>query len=195
MPTIRSRKQDKKEPLINQIPKSPQDDISDTDKWRIIEQSGVLKKINTAGTKANEGEDVQTTTIDYALQAVFLAIPFSLLFATFEVTVQVQYHEPWSFPQMGWRMVHVLPALVPLIYVTNRYKALRPIQALMAVASVVVGAFLLYTVHKSPSMGQMLRAPGLATIWIYLIVQLDLTPAVATLAIVGVYYYYGLRQD
>lgn len=68
-------------------------------------------------------------------------------------------------------------------------------QALMTVSSIVVGAFLLYTVHKSPSMGQMLRAPGLATIWIYLIVQLDLTPAVATLAIVGVYYYYGLRKN
>ncbi|KAI8576637.1 hypothetical protein K450DRAFT_159068, partial [Umbelopsis ramanniana AG] len=162
-------------------------DISDTDKWNIIEQSGVLKQVATTSSME---EDSDATTLDFALQAIFLALPFSFLFATFEVTVQVQYSEPWSYGQLPWRMLHVLPALIPLIYITNRYKATRTMQALMAISSLVVGAFLLYTVHKSPSMGQMLRAPGLATIWIYLIVQLDLTPAVATLAIVGVYYYY-----
>ncbi|KAH8552347.1 hypothetical protein BGW37DRAFT_424718 [Umbelopsis sp. PMI_123] len=194
MSKIRSRKQQNKQPLIKQIPRqAADDDISDTDKWRIIEQSGVLKNAATQST-ANE-VDQDSNTLDYVLQAVFLAFPFSFLFATFEVTVQVQYSEPWSYRQLGWRMLHVLPALIPLIYVTNRYKPTRVMQALMTISSVVVGAFLLYTVHKSPSMGQMLRAPGLATIWIYLIVQLDLTPAVITLAIVGVYYYYGLRKN
>ncbi|KAI9289797.1 hypothetical protein BC943DRAFT_82767 [Umbelopsis sp. AD052] len=192
MTTIRSRKQQNKEPLISQIPKQKDKDvISDTDKWNIIEQSGVLKQV----ASASKEEDPAANTLDYALQAIFLALPFSFLFATFEVTVQVQYSEQWSYRQLPWRMLHVLPALIPLIYITNRYKATRTMQALMAISSVVVGAFLLYTVHKSPSMGQMLRAPGLATIWIYLIVQLDLTPAVATLAIVGVYYYYGLRKN
>jgi hypothetical protein len=106
---IRARKQDKKEPLINQIPKKEDDGISDSEKWRIIEQSGVLNKIATPSRAKEQDEDQESTTIDYALQAIFLAIPFSLLFATFEITVQVQYHEPWSLRQMGWRMLHVLP--------------------------------------------------------------------------------------
>lgn len=108
MTTIRSRKQQNKEPLIKQIPKPKgKDDISDTDKWKIIEQSGVLKQA-AASSKPNE-QDQDATTLDYALQAVFLALPFSFLFATFEVTVQVQYSEPWSYGQLGWRMLHVLP--------------------------------------------------------------------------------------
>jgi hypothetical protein len=108
MSKIRSRKQQNKQPLIKQIPRqAADDDISDTDKWRIIEQSGVLKNAATQST-ANE-VDQDSNTLDYVLQAVFLAFPFSFLFATFEVTVQVQYSEPWSYRQLGWRMLHVLP--------------------------------------------------------------------------------------
>lgn len=67
-------------------------------------------------------------------------------------------------------------------------------QAFMAIGSTVVGAFLLYTLRNTPSLGQMARAPGLATIWIYFIIQLDLLPAVITLLIVAVYWYFGLRD-
>lgn len=107
MTSIRSRKTDaKQEPLINKIPKNPQSDISDADKWKIIEQSGVLKK---ASKPEVESEDYEPSTVDYVVQAICFAIPFSLLFATFQVTVQVQYNEPWTVSQMGYRMLHVMP--------------------------------------------------------------------------------------
>lgn len=107
MTSIRSRKTDaKKEPLINKIPNNPQSDISDADKWKIIEQSGVLKK---ASMPEEEDDDNESNTVDYMLQAIFLALPFSMLFATFQVTVQVQYNEPWTYSQMGYRMLHVMP--------------------------------------------------------------------------------------
>jgi hypothetical protein len=107
MTSIRSRKSDaKKPPLINKIPSNPQSDISDADKWKIIEQSGVLKK---ASLPDEDDDDYESNTLDYVLQAIFLAIPFSMLFATFQVTVQVQYNEPWTYYQMGNRMLHVMP--------------------------------------------------------------------------------------
>jgi hypothetical protein len=85
-------------------------------------------------------------------------------------------------------------ALAPFIYITNRHKSKRMTQALMAVGSALVGSFLMYTLRHSPSLGQMMRAPGLATVWVYFIIQLDLIPAVLTLALVASYYYFGLRK-
>lgn len=67
-------------------------------------------------------------------------------------------------------------------------------QTVMALCSILVGSFLMYTLRHSPSLGQMMRAPGLATVWVYFVVQLDLLPAVITLAAVGIYYYFGLRK-
>lgn len=84
-------------------------------------------------------------------------------------------------------------ALAPFIYLTNRYKSNKSTQVLMSIGSTLVGSFLLYTLRHSPSLGQMMRAPGLATVWIYFIVQLDLLPATLTLALVGLYWYFGLR--
>lgn len=86
-----------------------------------------------------------------------------------------------------------LLALAPFIYLTNRYKSTRLTQVLMAFGSAIVGSFLMYTLRHSPSLGQMMRAPGLATVWIYFIVQLDLIPATVTLTLVALYWYFGLR--
>lgn len=79
--------------------------------------------------------------------------------------------------------------LAPFIYITNRYRAERITQALMAVVAVFAGSFLMFTIKHTPSLGQMMRAPGLATIWIYLIIQLDLLPASLSLVVVGLYWY------
>lgn len=94
----------------------------------------------------------------------------------------------------GFSIVLHCVALCPLIYLTNRHKSARWMQALMTVGSLFVGAFLLYTLQHSPSLGQMLRAPGLATIWVYLVVQLDLVPAVVSLLVVAAYWYFGLQK-
>ena len=88
-----------------------------------------------------------------------------------------------------------LIALFPLIYLTNRHKSKKWVQFVMAVGSALVGSFLLYTLQHTPSLGQMARAPGLATIWIYFVVQLDLIPALVTLILVGLYWYFGLKKE
>ncbi|CAO3590721.1 unnamed protein product [Absidia cylindrospora] len=92
------------------------------------------------------------------------------------------------------KTVKSAPALCPFIYLTNRHKASYWTQGIMTSGSLFVGAFLLYTLQHSPSLGQMLRAPGLATIWVYFIVQLDLLPAVTSLLLVAAYWYFGLQK-
>ncbi|KAI7888895.1 uncharacterized protein EV154DRAFT_544744 [Mucor mucedo] len=179
-------------PLINKIPTNNNSDgISDAEKFRLIDQSGLMQKV-----KQRESELLvkkQATTSEYVWQAIFLSIPFGFLMATFDITVKVQFSEPWNYAGIFAKCAKSAPALAPLIYLSNRYKSGRTTQILMAIGSAVIGSFLMYTLRHSPSLGQMMRAPGLATVWIYFIVQLDLIPATVTLALVGLYYYFGLR--
>ncbi|GAN09421.1 conserved hypothetical protein [Mucor ambiguus] len=180
-----------KEPLISKIPSQPSDGIPDDEKLRLIDQTGLMKKV-----KQRESELMvkkQATTAEYIWQAIFLSIPFGFLMATFDVTVKVQYSEPWNYAGIVTKCAKSAPALAPFIYLTNRYKSTRLTQVLMAFGSAIVGSFLMYTLRHSPSLGQMMRAPGLATVWIYFIVQLDLIPATVTLTLVALYWYFGLR--
>lgn len=84
-------------PLISKIPttKPSGDDIPDAEKFRLIDQTGLMKKV-----KQRESELLvkkQTTTAEYIWQAIFLSIPFGFLLATFDVTVKVQFSEPWDY--------------------------------------------------------------------------------------------------
>lgn len=84
-----------KEPLISKIPAQPSDGIPDAEKLRLIDQTGLMKKV-----KQRESELMvkkQATTAEYIWQAIFLSIPFGFLMATFDVTVKVQYSEPWNY--------------------------------------------------------------------------------------------------
>ncbi|KAI8990029.1 hypothetical protein BDB01DRAFT_841884 [Pilobolus umbonatus] len=178
-------------PLINNIPDKPSD-IPPSEQLRIIEQTGLMKKV-----KQREAELLvkrQTSTAEYIWQAIFLSIPFGFLVATFDVTVRVQYSEPWDYYTLMNKCMKSAPVLAPFIYLTNRYKSTRLAQASMSVAALITGALLMYTLRHSPSLGQMMRAPGLATVWIYFIVQLDLVPAISSLILVALYWYFGLRQ-
>lgn len=83
-------------PLINKIPtQSSSDNIPDAEKLRLIDQTGLMKKV-----KQREAELLVTkqgTTGEYIWQAIFLSIPFGFLMATFDVTVKVQFSEPWNY--------------------------------------------------------------------------------------------------
>ncbi|KAI8888265.1 hypothetical protein K501DRAFT_321014 [Backusella circina FSU 941] len=185
----------KGEPLINKIPsQTNHDNISNEEKLRLIDQTGLLKKVKIREQELIKQKQHVTTTSEYIWQAIFLSIPFGFLMATFDVTVKVQYSEPWNYPGLVVKCAKSAPALAPLIYITNRHKSKRVTQALMSVGSALVGSFLMYTLRHSPSLGQMMRAPGLATVWVYFIIQLELIPAVLTLALVASYYYFGLAK-
>ncbi|RUP44217.1 hypothetical protein BC936DRAFT_149781 [Jimgerdemannia flammicorona] len=182
--------------LIERIPsktKKDVDDIPDAEKWRIVEESGLLKKVKTKRKKAKK-EESEPEIWEYVFQALFISVPFSFLFSMFDVVVRVQYRESWTVPGLAWKTLQAFPVLFVIIYLTNRHKPTKFLQLLMVLASTGCGCFLLYTSTKSSSLGQMQRTPGLATIWIYLIVQLDLVPALISLSIALLYYYYGLSE-
>ncbi|KAI8093686.1 uncharacterized protein BX664DRAFT_330322 [Halteromyces radiatus] len=184
-----------KEPLIRRIPNASNKtnirEPSSSDAFIEQKATGLFEQ---AKLREQQLKQQSVSTAQYIWQAIFLSIPFGLLLAAFDVTVKVQFDEPWDYYGLGLRAIKAAPALCPVIYLTNRHKAKKWTQVLMTLGSITVGAFLLYTLQHSPSLGQMLRAPGLATIWVYFIVQLDLIPAVFSLAIVAAYWHFGLHR-
>ncbi|ORZ14592.1 hypothetical protein BCR42DRAFT_492408 [Absidia repens] len=185
------------EPLVKRIPtKKPSSSSTPTQDEFIQQKAGGLfeqAKLREAELK-RQAQQQSISTAQYIWQAIFLSIPFGLLLAAFDVTVKVQFDEPWDYYGLFLKTVKSAPALCPFIYLTNRHKSSYWTQGIMTAGSLFVGAFLLYTLQHSPSLGQMLRAPGLATIWVYFIVQLDLLPAVASLLLVAAYWYFGLQK-
>ncbi|KAI8329447.1 hypothetical protein BC941DRAFT_362710 [Chlamydoabsidia padenii] len=185
-----------KEPLVKRIPtKKPSEAFPTQEEFIQQKAGGLFEQAKRREAELNRQQQLQQiSTAQYIWQAIFLSIPFGLLLSAFDVTVKVQFDEPWDYSNLFFKAVKSVPALCPLIYITNRHKSSLWAQGLMTVGSLFVGAFLLYTLQHSPSLGQMLRAPGLATIWVYLIVQLDLAPALMSLLVVGAYWYFGLQQ-
>lgn len=96
-----------KEPLISKIPTQANDGIPDDEKLRLIDQTGLMKKV-----KQREQELMvkkQATTAEYVWQAIFLSIPFGFLMATLDVTVKVQFSEPWSYAGMLLKCIKSAP--------------------------------------------------------------------------------------
>lgn len=87
------------EPLVKKIP-SQTDEIPDDEKLRLIDQTGILHKVK---------EEQTTTTGEYIWQAIFLSIPFGFLFATFDISVKVQYSEPWNYYGMVMKCMKSAP--------------------------------------------------------------------------------------
>ncbi|KAI9247880.1 hypothetical protein BY458DRAFT_551006 [Sporodiniella umbellata] len=174
-----------KEPLINRIPKKG-DDIPEEEKMRMLDQTGLLQKVKK---REEEIKEQNVTTTEHVFMAMFMSFPFAVLFATFDVVVKVQYSEEWNYTAMALKVAKIAPVLVPFIYITNRYRADRTTQVLMTIVAAFAGSFLMFTIKNTPSLGQMMRAPGLATTWIYLIIQLDLLPASLSLGVVALYWY------
>ncbi|CAO3698260.1 unnamed protein product [Rhizopus stolonifer] len=178
-----------KEPLINKIPKK-NDDIPEEEKMRLLDQTGLLQKVKKREAEIKQQQQQQNgSTTEHIYMALFMSFPFAVLFATFDIVVKVQYSEDWNYTTMALKVAKTVPVLAPFIYITNRYRAERITQALMSVVAVFAGSFLMFTIKHTPSLGQMMRAPGLATTWIYLIIQLDLLPASLSLVVVGLYWY------
>ncbi|OZJ06693.1 hypothetical protein BZG36_00323 [Bifiguratus adelaidae] len=175
-----------------------QHEIPESEQIRLIQESGVLKGIPRAD--ANNATFIHQEPLrdpsgwEYFFQALFLTIPFATLLATFDVVVKVQYAEPWTGREFAFKGLRSFPSLLMIIYITNRYKSNRLVQATMTIIASICGTYLLFNIFKAPSLGVMLRSPGLATLWIYFVVQLDLIPATLTLAVAGAYWYFGLRD-
>ncbi|KAG0245862.1 hypothetical protein B0O80DRAFT_495851 [Mortierella sp. GBAus27b] len=169
------------------------DDIPDPEKWRIITESGILEQANARENRsmAHRNQEIEEADRDYLFEGIFFSIPTACLFIVMDILVHRQYGETYSGPDVISKLVKVFPAIFIMVYFSNKHKSSKFVQAIMFVVSTICGCYFLHTMYRSPALGIMLRAPGIITILVYCIVQLNLLPAVVSLALCGLYYQFG----
>ncbi|KAH8118438.1 hypothetical protein DFH11DRAFT_672326 [Phellopilus nigrolimitatus] len=172
--------------------------VSESEQWRIIEQSGVLKNIPRdtrsaplppAGSKAEEESDDEPCSplCSEIFNAILFIIPFSSLYIMMDILAHRQYAHAFTTAQLIEKVVYGIPLLSLFIFYTTRHKAERRMQALLFLLSVGCGSRLIYVVNWANWQIVMRQCPPLGTIWIYTVAQLDLAPAVAALGTVAAF--------
>ncbi|KAI9101387.1 hypothetical protein DFS34DRAFT_614295 [Phlyctochytrium arcticum] len=191
--TSRSRKASP--PKVSDHP--PLNDLPEEEQWRIINETGILHKLGSSnqplaskskGKSIGRPAEAQEPPV---LVALLLGIPLTLLHGTLDYIVHLQYDyaERFTMQHILRRQLPMLPLLCFFIYVTSRVKDWRAVQAAFMVGSVGAGCRLIWVSQVDETFGAMLQTPGLAVMWIYFVIQMKLSYAVASL--VGCFLYYN----
>ncbi|KAF4619945.1 hypothetical protein D9613_005184 [Agrocybe pediades] len=174
-----------------QVPGKPLIEIPEDEQWRLIKQTGILSSASLEGASAVNSNNNETLSLsDEIFNAILLIIPFSSILLLMEVLIRQQYGKETTLDVVMDRMVPGVPILSVFIFYTLRYKQDRRMQALLFFISVLVGSRMLYSMTNASWLVNMQQCPPLATIWIYTVVQLELGPAVASLAVIGAFVWW-----
>ncbi|KAJ2771431.1 hypothetical protein IWQ56_001785 [Coemansia nantahalensis] len=170
------------------------DDIPDSEKMRLIRESGIMGKLAgdqergagsdddaAAAAEAEAPESDLPAWVDAAIYTVGLAAVYGL----FEALVSQQYSVEVSVAEIAQRMARAAPALYAIVYFTLRFRRQRAVALLMLAAACASGCYFLHLNMHSLRLGIMRRAPGLVTLWIYLTFLMDVRPAIIGAAVVG----------
>ncbi|KAF9582910.1 hypothetical protein BGW38_010600 [Lunasporangiospora selenospora] len=195
---VQRRASSKKTNGSSPLAAAPQEDIEDSEKWRLIKESGILGKVPRSSTlKAKyiqdeeEHDDDDELERDYIFEGIFFSIPTASLFIVMDILVHRQFGEGYALNQIVTKLAKVFPAVLLMVYFSNKFKSSKFTQVAMFSAATACGCYFLHTMFRSPALGIMRRAPGVITILVYCIVQLNLLPALICLAICGLYYRFG----
>ncbi|KAI0049627.1 hypothetical protein FA95DRAFT_1581675 [Auriscalpium vulgare] len=176
--------------------------ISEEEQWRLVEQSGVLKKASDALPGARPGrtaveeeeEEEEHPYMDEAFAITTIVIPMSFLLLLMHILIHFQYGQKPDYGVITERMLSGIPILTIFIAYTNHYKRERWVQVGMFVLSVAAGTRMVWQVNRANWLVNMQQLPPLGTLWVYTIVQLDLAPSVIALGIVGFWTWWtGLK--
>ncbi|KAF8939686.1 hypothetical protein BGZ58_008981 [Dissophora ornata] len=173
------------------------DDIPEPEKWRIIKESGIMEQVKASDSRSGskrsqrQQQNEEDDDRDYIFEGIFFSIPTACLFIVMDILVHRQYGETYAGADVFRKVIKIFPAILIMVYFSNKHKTSKFTQAVMFVVSILCGCYFLHTMFRSPAMGIMLRAPGIITILVYCIVQLQLLPAMISLALCGLYYQFG----
>ncbi|CCM05648.1 uncharacterized protein FIBRA_07878 [Fibroporia radiculosa] len=161
-------------------------DLSEDEQWRIVNQTGILKKLSSSEREQRTEDEERVDFGDEVFNATLFIIPMSFLLLLMEMC----YGRKPTYMELADRMVPGVPILSVFIFYTTRYKRYRTMQFLLFVLSVVVGPRLVYLINRASWRVVMKQCPPLATLWVYAVLQLDLGPATLNMIIVGSWMWY-----
>ncbi|KAJ9053583.1 hypothetical protein DSO57_1022855 [Entomophthora muscae] len=166
------------------------DDIPESEKWRIIKESGILDKMKKKDEPADSTDYSQPPPDDFIFDAIIYTIPFTSLYVMMDNLVQKQYGEESSLHYTAWTFVRMFPALLLLIYLSNRFRTNRFSKMSMFLVGISCGVKLMTLMRGRPILLDMKKAPGLAVLWTYTVFQLDFVPCLISVVIPAVFYFY-----
>ncbi|KAL5527489.1 hypothetical protein ACEPAG_6280 [Sanghuangporus baumii] len=194
-------KQRKQKPAA-QSQQSSTEEIPENEQWRIIEETGVLKRIpeewrsksskvpppDTEPQKENgDDDDPFSPLCDEVFNAICFTIPFSSLYIMMDLLAHRQYAQEITATGLLEKVFWGIPFLYTFIFYTLRYKQEWQTQVIIFLLSVGCGCRLIYIVNWASWRTVINQCASLGTIWVYSIVHLNLLPAVGALAIVAAY--------
>ncbi|ORZ34780.1 hypothetical protein BCR44DRAFT_115695 [Catenaria anguillulae PL171] len=166
------------------------EELDDDEKWRLVNESGVLQKLNPPTT---------ASTSVIATAAFLFTIPLAALFVLMEILVHQQFSEERTAMQVAReRLPTVGPALYVLVFLVHYFVNSDWLQYCMTFGAAALGSRMMYLVLGQHTYGVMLSVPGIAVGWIYFIAQLRLSLAMGSLVLVATYVVYHMavmRQE
>ncbi|KAI0456203.1 hypothetical protein F5B21DRAFT_502675 [Xylaria acuta] len=143
-------------------------------------------------------------TADRAMDALLWTVSLAMLHFTLDVLVQHQYAMEISWPQIITRALVAFVVFFAFFYVLHPH-ASSPVllpglprrfqdplrQTIFFVASTVSGCYLIDISNNYGYLYIMKRSPPLGCLWVWSVIELNLAPAVLSLAIAGGFFYQG----
>ena len=124
------------------------------------------------------------------LDSLLISIPLVTLYASLDFIVHAQYDYVDDFyPRILNRHAPLLPVMIIMIMITSSFQSSKFAQFAFAIVSCLCGCLLIHYSQDNGTFGSMLLTPGLAILWIYFIIQMNLTLAVVTLLGNILFYY------
>ncbi|KAF7355221.1 hypothetical protein MSAN_01437900 [Mycena sanguinolenta] len=172
-----------------QSPKAPLVEISEEEQWRIINQSGVLK--SDALRAVNSPDDAEEPSLgEEIFSALLLIIPCVSLLLLMQILIYNQYGQEVNLKTIADRMVEGVPILSIFIFYTTRHKRNPRVQLLLLLIGSAAGCRMLFLLKRAGYLANIRQCPPLVTLWVYVVIQLDLGLAVLNLAVVGAFCWW-----
>ncbi|KAI0399897.1 hypothetical protein F4802DRAFT_530375 [Xylaria palmicola] len=162
------------------------------------------RKKQSSGEKGGGEEGEMSPTADRILEALLWSVSLAMLHFTLDVLVQHQYAVDISWPQIATRALVALVVFYAFFYVFHPHPSApvllpglplrfqHPLrQAVFFVASTFAGCYLIDISNNHGYLYVMKRSPPLGCLWVWSVIELDLAPAVVSLAVAGGFFYLG----
>ncbi|KEY67995.1 hypothetical protein S7711_09325 [Stachybotrys chartarum IBT 7711] len=154
--------------------------------------------------KAQQPDLVLSPRVERTIETVLWSASLAMLHFAFDALVHQQYAmEPnmqkvWFRAGQAWLMflflfyvLHPHDSNYRLIPgVPNQYQ--RPIrQGIFFIMSIFAGCYLIHITNNRGYLANMKRAPPVACLWIWSVIEMDLLGAVASAAVAGTFFLWG----
>ncbi|KAG2042940.1 hypothetical protein BDR03DRAFT_989972 [Suillus americanus] len=166
-------------------------EISEDEQWRLIEQTGVLRKISDTQKPGETTDNVESLSLaDEIFNAVTYIIPLTSFLIMMDILIHQQYAKQPTAGEIAGRLITNFPILSIFVFYTTRHKANPRMQLALFILSLGVGPRMIWLINRGSWLVNMRQCPQFATIWLYTVIQLNLNWALLTLVMIGAWAWF-----